>query len=272
MKKVRHGTSVRPLPNLDHILARSDHKSTAGLSRLAADLVALGGQEANAKAEVYMKSEHMALVVTDALAGKDISRLYPEFYGTLLKNEALMETFLETLADLSEPPTQPITPPRPFDLSFLKQLENQPAIIRTGFQHWRAIWTYSRERLEAIFNSSSFLEPVMRGDLHSLVDDHFVVLRSQIELDEAELDVVLEAFLPLDQEDQLHPLLLVRDRRGQRLPSPLEAQLRWGSYQEQGVFDLTGILELPPIDLMVILSETGEISSDLQLAITAEGS
>ena len=218
-----------------------------------------------------MKSEHMAQVVTDALAGKDISRLYPQFYETLLKNESLLNVFLETLDDLSNPAIPELKPPRPFDLSFLKQLDNQPAVIKTGFQRWRAIWTYSRERLDAIFNSSSFLQPVMRGDSHSLVDDHFVVLRSQIELDEAHLDVVLEAFLPLDQEDQLLPLLLVRDRQGQRLPSPLEAYLQWGSYQGRGVFDPTGMLELPPIGLAVILNEEGEITSDLQLAITTDG-
>jgi hypothetical protein len=180
----------------------------------------------------------LSLVVSDALAGEDIARLYPAFFRQMLVDEELREAFLDTLDILekSRSGQLELLPGEPSaDLSFLSQAPRSESAQADG-AHWRFFWRQTIEALQAIlFSAGAGASPVYRQD-DIYGHPYFTLLNSEADAPGLKLAVLLEAEQPLDRPDELTPLLtvlLMSPYDEGRRPLTLAAHLRWGGYERR---------------------------------------
>ncbi len=212
--------------------------------------------------------EMLSLVVDDALKGVDIQKQYPQYFQRLLKEPALRDAFLEVMdlaqdedpspfretTSLEKMPFIPVPPPRP--------------VIQRSPAGWRATWNQSIAQLNAIFLSSG-AEAVFRGAV-DLEDPWFILLRDQVDLDGAQLQVFLEAAQEGEKPDELQLALavVVNTQPLDQWP-PLLASLHWGNYAETVSISSDGRAAFPAASFHQILNETGA-SFLADLALTLE--
>lgn len=215
-------------------------------------------------------SENLSLLISKAISGEDIVREHPELHRLLLNHPAITEDFLEALmifeADQSESETDPEPLPAAlFDLSFLKQNEPVKKLIRTGRESWQAIFEFSQATLQQLFELNFQADPIR--DALDLAATRLAILRSTTPVEDLNFDIVLEAVLPLDQEDKLVPVLEVRERHGKPLPVHLTGTISWGGYQAEAPLDEQGMATFPPLHLSMIVDQEDQVQESLQVIL-----
>ena len=215
----------------------------------------------------------LSLVLDDALKGVDISSRYPVFFQQLLNDQDLRQTFLDALEALEAQPSESIVvshSPQPvFD--FLKAPTAKPIIEFVSPAKWRLIWQAALDQIQSIFFSAAQFEPVYRSD--DYLEDNWVTLfRDEIEINQAQVNVVLEAVRLLAAPDmlQLQIAVSVTPDPGEmtdRLPD-LTAHLTWGLYDHSVTITQRGRATFPSLPLSLVLDETNQhVTSDLQLIV-----
>lgn len=210
----------------------------------------------------------LSLVVNDALQGVDIIKQYRAFYRKLLIDAELRQAFLDALdllerseaGELIQPPQMPVP-----DLSFLKRaIYPTPIVEHPTIEKWRVSWQLLQEQLTHLFTP---VELAYRSDHLDLEDKSTVLLRSQVELDDIQLDVLLEAVRPVDEPDHLHLHLSTASLTEAHLPA-MQALLQWGEVKQTAVIDKYGRVRFRPLPLEKVLDDVRQtFRADLQLVL-----
>lgn len=210
----------------------------------------------------------LSLVVNDALQGVDIIEQYPDFYQKLLADAELRQGFLDALdllerseaGELSSLPQMPAP-----DLTFLqKAVLPKPVVEQPTPGKWRVTWQVLQEQLSSLFTPASL---AYRSSYMDLEDEGTVLLRSQVEVGDAQFDVFLEAIRAVDDPAYLHLYLSATPLSDMPLPA-MEAHLQWGALQQTAVIDQYGRARFQPFPLTAVVDETKQaFRADLQLAL-----
>lgn len=212
-------------------------------------------------------ADMLSLVINDALDGVDISRRYPNFYRRLLADLDLRQAFLDALAilepeDLSDWEAFPKSPV--IKMGFLEEEVQQP-LVEVAKEGWRIIWQRSVLQLEQILGVSSEADTGLawRGArANALEEESLPLLRDSALIGEQQVEVFLEATRPPGPGRQLEPTVIVISAE---VEQPLQAILRWGSYEATAAVGPDGFAHLPVLPLAAIFDETGLRALSLEI-------
>lgn len=209
--------------------------------------------------------EVLSLVIHDALQGLDIQKQYPAFYQRLVHESHLREAFLDILAMAqaeTEPTLESASLPTP---SFVPPPPQSPLLQRLA-DRWKITWHQNIAQLNALFLAPG-LEPTYRGEAN-LEDPWFVLVRDQVNLDETQFLVFLEAAQQGEKPDELQLAMNVSLHGLTPLnPPPLSAHLHWGTYAESMTIT-QGRATFPPVPLFDILNDSmTAFQADLYLTL-----
>jgi hypothetical protein len=210
----------------------------------------------------------LTLLISDGLAGVDITQRYPAFFARLVADPQLTEAFLDAL-DLLEitaadraalPPTAATAAALPF----LRALQPVPMVRAAGRNLWHVSWRLLRDRLNRDFSSTP--ELVFRSEQRGLTDKSVVLIEEEVALGEMTLSVMLEAIRPVGEPGWLHLQLLTATPGKDAVP--LVAFLHWGRYAARVISDRYGQAVFPPLAIEAIIEGADSpIASDLQLVL-----
>lgn len=215
----------------------------------------------------------LSLMVDDALKGVDISTRYPAFYQQMLVDVELRQAFLTALEDLEKPASASVqlTDRSPLNFDFLKAPSIKPTIEFVSRANWRLIWQDTLERIQQTFFSSAQFEPAYRSDNY-LEDNWFTLLRDEVEIDQMQVAVVLEAMRRLATPDLLQLQIVIgialdSGEMLERLPN-FNARVTWGVYDHVVTVSQRGRTTFPPLPLDLVLDGTHQrVTSDLRLIV-----
>ena len=215
----------------------------------------------------------LSLIVSDVLNGVDIADRYPALFRRLMEDEDLRQAFLDALEAMedSRQETKPLLdlPQHTFD--FLKMAAPKPSIEYASPAKWRMAWQQTIDQLENIFFSATIPQPVYRS-VDDLEEPWFTLFRSDVEVAQARLSVVLEAIWMTDMSDTLQMQVAVGFTPGPSEPTArtpdLRARLSWGQYEETVTITQRGRATFPILPLDLILDEAAQhFTADLQLTL-----
>lgn len=229
----------------------------------------------NPLSEVTRGDEDMLTLMVDAvLNGVDIEVQHPSFYRKLLEHADLREHFLDLLDAAEALKTAEAVPAKPVPPSFWQRL-TQPLIEQLTEAHWRIQVRKTMSDLQEMFVAATTPEPgvVFRNPALSLDDIYIDLIRDEMQVANMMVNVFLQAKQPLLDPDNLELDLRVYGKDGTTLPM-LEANLRWGSYDETAVLtpDISRV-QFPPLSLDTVYNTDAEqVSAELHFVLsTAEG-
>ncbi|HLF25884.1 MAG TPA: hypothetical protein VJG32_06075 [Anaerolineae bacterium] len=215
----------------------------------------------------------LSLIVSDALKGIDIADRYPTFFHKVMADEDLRQAFLDALEAMEESrqeakPSLDIPQPA-FD--FLKAATPKPAIEYTFPAKWRIIWQQTIGQLESIFFPAATPQLAYRA-VDDLEDPWFTLFRSDVEVAQAQLSVVLEVIWMTDTSDTLQMQVAAGFTLSPSepiVPIPdLRAHLTWGQYEATVMITRRGRATFPPLPLYLVLDESARhVTADLQLTL-----
>ena len=217
----------------------------------------------------------LSLVASDAASGVNIAQKYPRFFLRLLENSLLLEDFLDILdvvykARRKQDILLPHSPSS--ELSFLPT-KTAPPLASVIVAAKTITQTFLQESINQL-NKRLFVpqQPAlaMRRVLSLPLDEDawFTLLRQEVVLGQGRWQIRLEG-TPHDHEVSslrlelgMVPMLDLEE-----IP-PIEATVRWGSYEEQRRLDDRGRAVFPPISLNTIIDEEAEtVKADLLMDI-----
>lgn len=231
-------------------------KYPAALKRLIEHLIALDTQD---DSDFFMESDMLSLVVSKALNGEDIARLYPDFYQKLLGNTELRQAFLDALesVEAERANQQAPMPVAQTQLDFLTGQSISPTIEVFDKNKWRASLQRTLEQLRSIFSPPTM---AYRADPNLIEDPWFTLLREEMIAEGVTYDVMLDCTLSNEKEYALSAFLNLAVTLESNLVSaafPLRASLHWGEYQESVLIPDEGRFRFPDIPMVSIFDEAG---------------
>jgi len=214
-------------------------------------------------------------IVDDELNGLDPAPL-PPYLQTHLQTCARCQFSYQLLREALESTVQPFhNVPAP-DLSFLQKQARtssatQPPSPARWHANWRATWRQTADQLHAIFFPAT---PQVAGAYRSepgLDDTWFTLLRSEVEMNQQPLSIVLEAVWRTEAAETLHLQLKVgpasQPEQSVDLPD-LRANVEWGSYRALAIISQRGRVDFAAIPLNLVWDETRQcFMADLQLTL-----
>jgi hypothetical protein len=214
-------------------------------------------------------NEMLSIVVNDALMGIDIMKKFPGFYSRMLVDEELRATFLDTLELLEQSRAGELPEylgPANVDLSFLQKVISKPTIRKTLNDKWQMVWKRSVEQLQNMFYIAS-LQPgeLFRSDDSYFEESYINILHSQVEVDERELEVRLDALQTLTEPENLDLMLAIFAPEDVELR--LEAKISWGDYQHTAEVNKYGLAKFPPLKRSQVYSASGKLTHGLELQL-----
>jgi len=253
------------LDSLRKLLADSPDKLPDKANQLASHL-----SPPQDRVESETDENMLSIIVNDALAGVDITTRYPTFYNHILAHARLRRAFLDALDILDSDAAgelEPLPQKASRDLSFLQTAaSSHPTIKQTTPTKWRASW----QLFVGLMNQRFFPQPqlVYRMTEEAMAGDDIILLRSNFQVGDEELDVLLEASTPIEELGILQ-LSILAAAPGQLQPS-LQANIKWGSYNETVQLDQRGQAQFPPVAINEIYDEARQtIKTDLHLNLAA---
>lgn len=215
----------------------------------------------------------LSLAVDDALKGVDISIRYPAFFQQMLVDQDLRQAFLDTLEALEKHADDPIAistvPQHTFD--FLLASIVKPIVEYVSPAKWRLSWQATLDQIQHTFFTAAQFEPAYRSN--DYLEDNWVTLfRDEIEINQAQVNVVLEGVRLLAAPDMLQLQIAVGvtpdpGEMTERLPD-LTAHLTWGPYDHLVTVTQRGRATFPPLPLSLVWDETNlRVTSDLRLIV-----
>jgi hypothetical protein len=211
----------------------------------------------------------LSIVVNDALIGIDVVKKYPAFYARMLVDEVLQSAFLDTLELLEQSRSGKLpdySGPDRINLDFLHQVISKPIIRKSPKDMLELIWQRTAEQLQNMFYIAS-LRP---GEVHrsgdSLLGGSYInILHSQVEVDEQEIEIRLDATQTITDPDNLD--LLISIAVPEEAPRRFEATIAWGDYLESAEVNKYGLAKFPPLNTGQILTSTGELMHGIELRL-----
>jgi hypothetical protein len=211
----------------------------------------------------------LSIVVNDALSGIDVMKKYPNFYARILANGELRTAFLETLELLEQSRSGELVDysgPEKIDLRFLQQLMSKPTIIKSLQDKWVLTWQRSIEQLQNMFYIASLREgEIYRSDSNLYEENYINILHSQVELDEQDLEIRLDALQSFTTPENLELMLVVFAPEG--FDSQFEVTVAWGAYRERAAVDQYGLAKLPSLKTELVFSRSGALIHELDLCL-----
>lgn len=251
---------------LRRLLQEADQWPESG-DRLLADLAQFNlSPKTTSSGEDY---DMLSIVVNDALLGIDIMKKYPVFYSRMLVNEELRTTFLDTLELLEQSRAGDLpeySGPATVDLSFLQKVISKPSIRKTLNDKWQLVWKRSVEQLQNMFFVAS-LQPneVFRSDDSYFEESYINILHSQVEIDEEEIEVRLDALQIITEPDTLDLMLAVFAPEDLNLR--FEVKISWGDYRQTAEVNKYGLAKFPTLRRNQIFAASGKLTHGLELEI-----
>ncbi len=211
-------------------------------------------------------NDMLSIVINDALSGIDIIKKYPNFYSQMLVNKELRTAFLDTLDILEQSRAGELpeySGPAIIDLSFLQEVTSKPLIRKSLKDKWALIWHRSVEQLQNMFNIGT-LQPVEIR--RSGLDESYInILHSQVELDDQELEVRLDASQSIAEPENLDLILAVF--APEEFDRQFEVVISWGDYRQTAEIDKYGLAKLAPLKTNQVINNLGELIHDLELRL-----
>jgi hypothetical protein len=211
----------------------------------------------------------LSIVVNDALMGIDIMKKYPAFYARMLADEELRTAFLDTLELLEEGRAGKLpaySDSDTFNPDFLQKVVSQPVIRRSAKDKLELFWERTVRQLQTMFFINS-LEPgeVLRSGSYLAGEGTINILHSQVEVDDQELDIRLNASHTLTNPGSLDLMMTISTP--EELPYHFELTIVWGDYQETAAVSKYGLAKFPPLKRDQIITPTGELMHGLELRL-----
>jgi hypothetical protein len=244
----------------------SDEFESQGESKLLRDLNHLSDGNMISSDEEAL----LPLVVSAALEGIDVAMQFPGFYRKFLASSALREAFLDALRSLEDEkllPQQAQLPGGQWKYTELLQVLVKPLVEQFAPYRWRVTWQRGSTQLQEIFFPAS-ASAAYRSEEMSLEDIIFPLLRSQAELANLRVDLLLQAVQKVESPDLLYLIGLVQFQStlgGSQfeIASPITTpgvrlHIQWGSYQAVADTDAQGQAIFPPLPWNEVLDVTSE--------------
>lgn len=215
--------------------------------------------------------EMLSLVVNDALHGVDIQKQYPAFYKRLVEEPGLRDAFLDVLemAEEGENEELELELPEPISKKLTFLAEPDPvSIVEQLTDRWRVTWQQTTAYLNIIFLSQN-LAFGYRNQAHE-EKPWFVLLHEQVEVEQSQLNVFLEAAQHEQDAGEFELALLITTHHAPPLQtwSEIIASLNWGDYQASLSISPDQRISLPHVPLQYILNEQmNAFRADLHLAL-----
>ncbi|MEM7110954.1 MAG: hypothetical protein AAF614_00875 [Chloroflexota bacterium] len=221
----------------------------------------------------------VAVVLSDALKGVDIFKVYPDFCRQMMADPELLELFSEAIDIIEATKTGEFIPDmttQPEELQFLQQKPRsaQPMILQKTVRQWEVVWQQTVSFLETLFFKPTPVSTVATRRLNVLADGpQLDLISSDFVVDGTKLKVILQAHRPATQPEVLHLSVwaFVADlAQAMDKQLSLRAQLRWGSYDETVMIPSnSGQAQFPPLLLTQIFDESyTRLTAELYLTIT----
>lgn len=211
----------------------------------------------------------LSIIVNDALSGIDVMKKYPNFYARILANEELRTAFLDTLELLEQSRTNELSDysgPEKIDLSFLQQMMSKPSIRKSIQDKLELTWQRSVEQLQNMFYIASLQTSDAYRSVDSLLEENYInILHSQVEIDEQELEIRLDALQTLTAPENLDMMLVVF--APETFNRQFEVTINWGEYQQSATVNQYGLAKLPPLKTEQVFTDSGELIHGLELSL-----
>jgi hypothetical protein len=222
----------------------------------------------------------LSIIVNDALDGVDIVGRYPGFYRQMLAHPELHQAFVDALSVLEMDAAGQLSPfPVAPEFGFLQSAAAPDSardaasstITLTAPHRWRIRWQQSLTHLqELLFPPGAQL--AYRDATTYLEESSYQLLRSDVQIDDQPLEVLLEATLTPDAPDFLQLQLWIAGEMDPQRRSKLQTSLEWGDYRATAPVDGYGHARFPPAHLDALLdAETQTFKSALDLVLETTG-
>lgn len=171
----------------------------------------------------------LAVVASEVTTGVSLPQRYPQIYDKLLTNRAWRTCFISLLYNLQAPPSNAVEESALDWEAIQHKSKVQPRISRPSWDAWEATWQRSIPQLHYVFF------PTPTAVMRSLpqIPEHFDLLRTQFVTGTEKYDVVLTAYWPKEEIEQLFVTLTVHYHEPQK--QPLQANLQWGEYGDNAL-------------------------------------
>ena len=211
----------------------------------------------------------LSIVVNDALLGIDVTKKYPAFYARMLADEELQTAFLDTLELLEQSRAGELpdyVEQDAINLDFLQQVISKPLIRKSPRGMLELIWQRTAEQLQNMFYIASLTSGVVHRSGDSMLDGSYInILHSQVEIDDQELEIRLDATQTITDPENLD--LLISVSVPELLPRRFEATIAWGEYRESAEVNKYGLAKFPPLKTRQILTAKGELAYGIELRL-----
>lgn len=211
----------------------------------------------------------LSIVVNDALTGIDVMKKYPAFYARMLVDEELQSAFLDTLELLEQSRAGKLpdySGPDAINLDFLQQVISKPIIRKSSKDLLELIWQKTADQLQTMFYIASLIPGEVHRSGDSLLDGSYInILHSQIEVDEQEIEIRLDATQTITDPDNLD--LLISVVLPEEAPRRFEASIAWGDYRESAEVNKYGLAKFPPLKTSQILTPIGELMHGIEVRL-----
>lgn len=234
--------------------------------RLANDLSVFSAQ---ALPTSTADDEMLSLMVSEAIKGVDIPKRYPTFYQRLLSDPNLRQAFVDLLG-LTEDENKPLPFPKATstDLDFLSPHLLEPRLEKLSKNKWLVSWKQTVEQLQTIFSPSAFAS---RKELSLLEDRWFILLRDEIDIEGSIYTLDLEGASSEEESDAISAFLnlaVTLEAGSNQLKFPIQASLKWGSYQASILITEEGRAKFPNIPFIFIFdNDLKTVKSDLDFSL-----
>lgn len=200
----------------------------------------------------------MREIAQAALNGMDIEASYPVFFDMLVADKRLQAEFLRVMAALEEQNQADSAP----------AASRPPRHIEATANGWRVIWELTAAQIQAAFEWQKPGRAYRDMPAYAPTPSHFLLLQSRTDVMGDEVAVALNAAYQAESPDALQLSVSVGAQTTR--PMSMQAQVRWGAYDQTVVITGTGDHPLPAAALADLLDETGEqFRHDLRLTLAA---
>lgn len=214
--------------------------------------------------------EMLALILSDVLQGKDIKQQHPDFYQKFIAHAELREHFLDLWKATEEMETGTLESlPRPPAAAKLPWLA-QPTVEHLANNRWRVTIQRTKRQLQNMFEAATVTEPKLAFRTHGVfLDDIFIDLfHRDITVAGVKLSVFLQAKQPLLDPKNLTLDLWLHGVSTAYLPK-LDANLRWGNYNETVSVPNSGHTQFPKLPLTAVFNTTEtEVTAELNFILS----
>ncbi len=230
-------------------------------------------RDINAASHKEVGEDMLDLLIDQVQKGVDIAQKFPELYQILLEDQELQQEFVDILEllEVDSDALPEFSKPEKSELSFLKTASSFPKIQFSSLSQWMIELRQELSVLQSLFS------PAELGTTHrsAMPDSQWVsLLRKEIALEGATVDVGLDAVVSDQQEEALELLLkavVMSEEDDELIPINLAAEITWGEYRQECFLGDKNRIKFPLVRFEQILDEKKEqVAADLNLVLRSD--